>query len=186
MSILRIYNERSSSDAREILSKEEISSALKAVGIRFEQWVAEKELTDDSTQEEILDAYNDPVSRLMHDCGYATADVISVHPETPHHPDLRKKFLSEHTHSEDEARFFVDGSGLFYLHIGEEVFGLLCTKGDFLSVPAGTRHWFDMGDSPRLKCIRTFTTPEGWVANYTGSSIADRFPLLDAFVGMTV
>jgi len=37
-----------------------------------------------------------------------------------------------------------------------------------------------MGPNPNLKAIRLFTTPEGWVANFTGDKIADRFPRLEA------
>ncbi|NOS88576.1 MAG: cupin, partial [Methylococcaceae bacterium] len=31
-------------------------------------------------------------------------------------------------------------------------------------------------------CIRLFTTPDGWLANFTGSDIALQFPTLDQFV----
>jgi len=101
---------------------------------------------------------------------------------TPDHPDreaLRQKFLAEHTHSEDEVRFFVEGRGLFCLHIGAEVLQVLCEADDFLRVPAGTRHWFDMGSSPHFTAIRFFDNPEGWVAQFTGDAIAERYPLLD-------
>jgi 1,2-dihydroxy-3-keto-5-methylthiopentene dioxygenase len=33
-----------------------------------------------------------------------------------------------------------------------------------------------MGPQPDFKCIRLFTSPDGWVANFTGSDIASRFP----------
>ena len=48
--------------------------------------------------------------------------------------------------------------------------------GDLISVPAGTRHWFDMGPTPRFTAIRLFTTPAGWVADFTGTPIARSFP----------
>ena len=100
----------------------------------------------------------------------------------PDHPDrvaLRQKFLSEHTHGEDEVRFFVEGAGLFCLHLDERVYAVLCTKGDLISVPAGTRHWFDMGDRPRFTAIRLFNNPDGWIARFTGDTLAERFPRLD-------
>ena len=75
--------------------------------------------------------------------------------------------------------FFVDGAGLFYIRTDENVYGMLCTKRDLISVPANTRHWFDMGDAPYFKAIRLFTTPEGWVAQFTGDKVADRFPRFD-------
>ena len=92
---------------------------------------------------------------------------------------MRQKFLAEHTHSEDEVRFFVDGHGLFSLHVAAEVYEVLCEKGDLISVPANTKHWFDMGPNPRFVAIRFFNNPEGWVAQFTGSDIADRFNRLD-------
>ena len=89
---------------------------------------------------------------------------------------LRRKFLDEHTHAEDEVRFFVEGEGTFYLHLGGRVFRTLCCRDDLISVPAGTPHWFDMGPAPRFAAIRLFTNPEGWVARFTGSPIAEGFP----------
>ncbi len=53
---------------------------------------------------------------------------------------------------------------------------MLCEEGDLISVPAGTRHWFDMGPNPRFTAIRLFTNADGWIANFTGDTIADRFP----------
>jgi 1,2-dihydroxy-3-keto-5-methylthiopentene dioxygenase len=95
---------------------------------------------------------------------------------------MRQKFLAEHTHADFEVRFFVDGSGLFYLHVGDRVYMVLCERGDLISVPADTTHWFDMGSNPSFKCIRFFTTPDGWVGSFTGSGIAGRFPDYDSHV----
>ena len=98
-----------------------------------------------------------------------------MNPTHPQKDEFRQKFLSEHTHSEDEVRFFVAGQGLFSLHIGENVYEVLCSQGDLISVPANTPHWFDMGPEPSFIAIRLFNNPEGWVANFTGSDIADHF-----------
>jgi 1,2-dihydroxy-3-keto-5-methylthiopentene dioxygenase len=86
-------------------------------------------------------------------------------------------FLAEHTHSEDEIRFFVDGKGLFWFHLDEEeVFNLLCERGDLISVPAGTKHWFDAGETnPFVKAIRIFIDMSGWVPNYTESGKETEF-----------
>jgi enolase-phosphatase E1 len=56
------------------------------------------------------------------------------------------------------------------------VYSVLCERGDLIGVPAGTRHWFDMGPRPSFTAIRLFTSPEGWVARFTGSDCARRFP----------
>ncbi|MBV8158028.1 MAG: cupin, partial [Dyella sp.] len=80
------------------------------------------------------------------------------------------------THSEDEVRFFVAGAGQFTLHIDGKVFDVLCEQGDLIGVPDGTRHWFDMSEAPYFVAIRLFTNKDGWVANFTGETIAERFP----------
>jgi 1,2-dihydroxy-3-keto-5-methylthiopentene dioxygenase len=53
---------------------------------------------------------------------------------------------------------------------------MTCTRDDLLVVPKGTRHWFDMGDSPSFCAIRLFTRPDGWQAHFTGDPIADHVP----------
>ncbi len=105
--------------------------------------------------------------------------MISLYPEHPDKDALRKKFLDEHSHSEDEVRFFVDGQGLFALHIADKVYAVLCEGGDLISVPASTTHWFDMGPNPNFKVIRVFDNEKGWVANFTGSDIASKFARLE-------
>ncbi len=154
----------------------DITRELAAVGVRFEQWEADKPLPPDASEDEILAAYATDITRLRREGGYQSVDTISLTPDHPARAELRRKFLSEHTHSEDEVRFFVDGAGLFTLHIGNRVYDILCVKGDLIGVPDGTPHWFDMGESPRFTAIRLFTSKEGWVARFTGSAIADRFP----------
>lgn len=177
MSVLRIFAD--DSDPRRCEEHGDFAAIARlaaAAGVRFERWRAEQPLSPEATQAEVLAAYRDAVTRLQRECGFVTADVVAVSPETPNHPELRKKFLEEHTHSEDEARFFVDGSGLFCIHHERAVYAFLCEKGDLINVPAGTRHWFDMGPRPRFRCIRLFSDPRGWVASFTGSDVAGRFP----------
>ncbi len=157
-----------------------IQAELKARGLRFERWPARAELPAGADQDVILAAYADEVARLQAEGGYPRVDAIRLTPDHPDRAVLRRKFLSEHTHSEDEVRFFVEGRGLFCLHLGAEVLQVLCERNDLIGVPAGTPHWFDMGGEPLFTAVRFFEDPAGWVARFTGDGIADRFPLLDA------
>jgi 1,2-dihydroxy-3-keto-5-methylthiopentene dioxygenase len=166
-------------EARRLEDPALIEAELAARGIGFERWPARVELAPDATPDAILAAYADEIRQVQATGTYPTVDAIRLTPEHPDREALRRKFLAEHTHSEDEVRFFVEGQGLFCLHIGEEVLQVLCEQNDFLRVPAGTRHWFDMGAAPRFTAIRFFDNPEGWVAQFTGDAIADRYPLLD-------
>jgi 1,2-dihydroxy-3-keto-5-methylthiopentene dioxygenase len=56
------------------------------------------------------------------------------------------------------VRFFVAGSGQFTLHIDGKVYDMLCEQGDLIGVPDGTRHWFDMSESPYFVAIRCSPT----------------------------
>ena len=156
-----------------------IATELAERGIGFERWPAHTELPQGAGPDAVLAAYASEITRVQARGTYPTVDAIRMTPEHPDREALRQKFLAEHTHSEDEVRFFVEGRGLFCLHINDEVLQVLCEAGDWISVPAGTRHWFDMGSSPHFCAIRFFDNPEGWVAQFTGNAIAERYPLLD-------
>lgn len=177
MSRLRIY-EDTRHDAPLAVHEDHaaIAAELKAVGVRFEQWQANQPIAPGASQDEVIAAYRSDIDRLMQENGYQAVDVISLKPDHPDRAAFRQKFLNEHTHSEDEVRFFVAGAGQFTLHIGGKVYEVLCERGDLIGVPDGTPHWFDMSESPYFVAIRLFTNVEGWVANFTGEDIAERFP----------
>ena len=153
-----------------------IAAALADIGVRFERWQADVVLAADADDDAVLAAYAGEIERLKAEGGYQAVDVMRLKPDHPDRAVLRRKFLSEHIHAEDEVRFFVEGEGLFTLRADGRVFNMLCVRDDLISVPAGTRHWFDMGPAPRFTVLRLFTNPEGWVARFTGDDIADRFP----------
>ena len=156
----------------------EITKNLNKVGVRFEQWEASFPVTKDHSADEILNAYKKEIDKLIEEKSYQSYDVISLSATHPDKDTLRQKFITEHRHSEDEVRFFVNGKGLFILHIGEKVYSVLCEKGDLISVPAMTPHWFDMGAEPEFTAIRLFNNPDGWIARYTESGIDKSFPTL--------
>ena len=155
-----------------------IAAELAERGIGFERWPARAELPAGAGPDAVLAAYAQEIQAVQARGSYPTVDAIRMTPDHPDREALRQKFLSEHTHAEDEVRFFVEGRGLFCLRLGEEVLQVLCEADDWISVPAGTKHWFDMGAEPSFCAIRFFDNPEGWVAQFSGDPIADRFPRL--------
>lgn len=152
-----------------------ITRLLADIGVAFRQWPLERSFSGDESSELVLQTWQCQINQLMLDEGYTTADVVSVSPEHPERQALRQKFLAEHTHSENEVRFFVRGGGVFFLHVKGFVYRVICTRGDLISVPANTPHWFDMGQVPDFTAIRLFTDPQGWVAHYTGSDLSHFF-----------
>ncbi|MGB1580751.1 MAG: 1,2-dihydroxy-3-keto-5-methylthiopentene dioxygenase [Nevskiales bacterium] len=182
MSELRIYSDQGGSALKRQSNFDDIAASLDGIGVLFERWRADVELDPEANQDEVIEAYCEPIDRLMSQYGFQSVDVVGMHPEHPSKDELREKFLHEHRHGDFEVRFFVDGAGLFYIHHQDKVYVVHCTRGDLISVPANTPHWFDMGAKPYFKAIRLFTTAEGWVAKYTGDDIARRFPNMDEFL----
>ena len=177
MTRLIIYSAEAPSDViLDTTDFDEICSQVRETGAAIERWQATKVISDGSTAEEILSAYSSEIEKLKATRGYSSADVVSIRPGHPGWPDLRQKFLLEHVHDEDEVRFFVSGSGAFYLHIESRIYQIIGEKDDLLSVPAGTPHWFDGGPTGNFTCIRLFTRQEGWIAHFTGSTISEGFP----------
>jgi 1,2-dihydroxy-3-keto-5-methylthiopentene dioxygenase len=171
-------------DARTVLLDttdfDEIARELAPTGAHIERWTASVPLAADASADEILAAYKPDLDKLKAERGYTNADVIHIRPGNENWPGLRQKFLSEHTHDEDEVRFFVEGSGAFYLHIQDKVYQVVGTSDDLLSVPQGTRHWFDGGAVGNFTVIRLFSDPKGWIAHYTGDAIAEAIPNYEA------
>lgn len=160
---------------------EDIRAFLSERGIVLARVPVCAALREGAGSEEILAAYAEFLRPYMQKNGYQAADVVVLQPDMPEREQLRAKFIREHTHSEDEVRCFLSGSGRFWFHVtGEEgvedeVFSVLCGAGDLLTVPAGIQHWFDCGERPDLTAIRIFTDRAGWLPAYTGSTIEQQY-----------
>ncbi|GGP44384.1 1,2-dihydroxy-3-keto-5-methylthiopentene dioxygenase [Saccharothrix coeruleofusca] len=159
---------------------EEVQVELKRLGVRYERWPVVPGVTVDNA----LEVYRDQVARVVETEGYILVDAMDQTPSDDPEwiaaaAQARQKFLAEHTHDDDEDRFFARGAGVFYLHVGDRVHAVLCEAGDLLSVPRNTTHWFDMGTRPDYVSIRFFHDDDGWVGNFTGSDIARSFPTFD-------
>lgn len=184
MTLLTVWND--TDPQQEALRTEdagEIADVLKQLGVRFNRWQLQ-DLPELPSSEQVLDAYRAEVDRVIDAEGYIKVDAISMKPEdTQEWRDkaraAREKFLSEHTHDDDEDRFFARGAGVFYLHVEGKVYAVLCEAGDLLSVPANTTHWFDMGTSPDFVSIRFFHDDDGWIGEFLNTDTAEKFPGFD-------
>lgn len=185
MTLLQVMAAGDAADVRVRTSDDEvIGTELAKHGVTFGRWPVVENAASVSS-EDLLAHYARNVAELNGSGRYKHIDIARIHPDDadPKWPEIaagaRGKFLDEHRHAEDEVRFFAAGRGCFYLHLGEEVFAVVCEGGDLLSVPAGTLHWFDMGERPDFIAIRFFEEADGWVGDFTGDKISAGFPTLD-------
>ncbi|WP_061297739.1 1,2-dihydroxy-3-keto-5-methylthiopentene dioxygenase [Herbidospora cretacea] len=180
MTYLTVYTE----DAALLQRTEDqaqIADTLSGIGVRLRRWDV---VPAGPSADDVLAAYADQIAKVNADEGYTFVDVAQLGPDAD--PEVvagaRAKFLDEHTHDDDEVRFFARGAGIFYLHVGGRIHAVLCEAGDLLSVPAKTTHWFDMGTSPDFCAIRFFHDDDGWIGDFTGDGISARIPDFDAIV----
>lgn len=182
MSILSVYQDSAPEQPLKVLTHiEDISATLAEVGVDLERYEASAQIAAGASPEEVIAAYRPQIDRLMNERGCVAVDVVSLNRDHQCTDEMRERFIEEHHHAAAEVRFLVAGRGLFTLHIGDLVYALLCEKHDLLSLPAGTRQWFDIGEQPHVVAIRLFDDPEGKVAQLTGGDIARRFPRLEDF-----
>ena len=158
----------------------QIHARLAALGVGFERQDASLPLPQDADAGFILRVYAEAIERLRCRGGYKSVDVFRLLPNSPNRAEARHKFLGEHTHTDDEVRFFVEGGGTFFLRAGGRVVELRAERGDLISIPATTRHWFDCGDPPFCTAIRLYGHPDGWVGAFTGDEIVARFATVPA------
>jgi 1,2-dihydroxy-3-keto-5-methylthiopentene dioxygenase len=163
MSSLSVYHVSSPEIPNKVLTHfEDIASTLAEQGVRFDRWQAATKIQPGASQEEVISAYQEQIDKLMTERGYITVDVISLNSDHPQKAELRASSLKS-TAWRRRSALFRRRPWLFTLHIDDYVYAVLCEKNDLISVPAGTKHWFDMGEHPHFVAIRLFNNPEGWV-----------------------
>lgn len=161
---------------KKLTDANEIRRFLFSIDIDYERWKPAVDISTDAPAEEILEAYAPEINRLKEVGGYVTADVIDVTPETAGLEEMLEKFRAEHWHDDDEIRYIIEGRGVFHIHPPDEpVTSIEVGPGDMIRVPAGTLHWFNLCEDRRIRAIRLFGDPSGWVPRYTGSGTEKEF-----------
>ena len=169
-------------DGREITDLSQIREQLSTLNVELDHWPIDKTdrtsslLSSDTLspeeKEELLKDLDNRFEEQKKAYGYETRDLIVLHKDVPGLDDMLKIFDKAHTHSDDEVRYIIDGSGFFgFIYPDGNQVMLKVEAEEYIRVPANTEHWFVLDASRRIKAVRYFTSQEGWVANYTGTEI---------------
>lgn len=171
MSSLTVYHHSTPDIPNKVLTHlEDIAATLAEQGVRFERWQASAPIQPGAGDQEVISAYRQSIDQLMAEQACTQVDVVR---------EVDPQLRDEHACEETQLRFFAAGRGLFSLHIGGYIYAVLCEKGDLIGVPAGTRHWVDMGEDPRFVVVRVYNEAAGLVAQFSGDKIAEGFPRLE-------
>lgn len=157
-----------------ITEENEIKQFLSRYGVIYDRWgidrlpedIRKNYEIDEENSKAIIQAYEKELKELKEKMGYITEDIVVLSDKTPNLDALLEKFKKEHHHTDDEVRFVVDGSGIFPIKIDGEIVDVHVEAGELIVVPAGARHWFELDENRKIKCIRVFKTPAGWEAIY--------------------
>jgi cupin superfamily acireductone dioxygenase involved in methionine salvage len=73
----------------------------------------------------------------------------------------------EHHHADDEVRVVLHGAGIFgFVPPEGEAFELEVEKGDWIVIPAFTRHYFYLTAEQTIIALRVFKESPQWEAIY--------------------
>lgn len=108
------------------------------------------------------------IEALKADLGYSAHDIVTLSLATPNLEGILAAFRREHHHSDDEVRLIVAGAGVFgIVPDGGEPYELSLAAGDWIVIPAMTRHWFDLTEARQVVAVRLFKDNPAWAAIYT-------------------
>lgn len=158
----------------EIFGKEAIAGYLHDRGLLYRSWGIgriKSSLRNSYTlrfgdRRALLKLYAGEIMELKAGQGYVTEDLEVLSDQIPCLDAILEKFSREHHHTDDEVRFVIDGGGVFTIRQDALIFDVAVEPGDLLVVPAYTRHWFNLTEERKIKCIRIFKDPAGWEAVY--------------------
>ena len=124
-------------------------------------------LASSDVQQLALDAVKTPLKKLKSQFTYQYEDIVGLTPQTPNLAGILKAFRPEHHHEDDEVRVILHGAGIFGFvpKIGD-AFELMVQKGDWIVVPALTRHYFYLTDEQTIIALRVFKDSPKWEAIY--------------------
>lgn len=160
-----------------------VQARLARLGITLRRWPAptsaraqellERKSLSDAEKEELLKLVDNRFEELRREKGYQTRDLVVIHEDIPGLADMLAKFDKIHTHSDDEVRYILAGSGYFgFVEPDGNQFLLEVGAGDYINVPANAEHWFEMRGCARCKAVRYFIDTSGWTPHYTGRARA--------------
>nr|WP_256837197.1 acireductone dioxygenase [Pseudomonas oleovorans] len=177
MSSLAVYQHTSPELPNKILNHaDDIASTLAAAGIDYRQVELPAALRPGCELAEFDAAYGLWLQAFMGKEGYVQQELFNLQRNHPQKLELRARHLDEQSQSTASAWLFLGGFAQLSLHLDDHVYMLQGEKGDLLSLPAGTRYWFDLGEEPHALVVRLSASEDAPVR--TDDDIASRFARL--------
>lgn len=155
---------------------DDIASTLAAVGIDYRRLELPQALRPGCEDSEFDATYGLWLQALMGEQGYVRQELFNLQRNHPQKLELRARHLDEQVQAKASAWLFIGGFAQLNVHLDGYVYVLQGERGDQLTLPGGTRHWFDLGEEPHVLALRLSQQEEA--PERSGDDIASRFPRL--------
>ncbi len=176
MSILSVFHPSSPELPNKVLThQDDIAATLAEHGVRFAHREHGLRVRPGTAEDEVLGACREHLDQLMTAHGSKAFVLLNRDGEAPAQVDVR----DEHVHEAEEVFAVVSGRAQVGLRLGGWVYSVLCEKGDQLVVPAGTRRWVELGDTPFCLALRLYGSEQGVQPRFTGDVTARAFLGID-------
>ena len=171
MSILSVFQCSSPQLPYKVLTHhDDIVATLAEHGVRFAHQSLPWSIRPGNAQQQVCDEAGEWIDGLMAEHGATSWTLLDCKEELPDAGGWRE----EHVHDALEVFAVMAGRAQISLRVGDQVFAVLCERGDILHVPAEIRRWIDLGDRPF--CLALRLTGNGQPAKFTGDDLCRELP----------
>ncbi|MUG99487.1 acireductone dioxygenase [Scytonema sp. UIC 10036] len=160
----------------------EISRELSPLGIYLRHYdpgtsiflpdLISQEILTNKEKDYILEIHDSLFEFLKKEGNYLWSDLLTLHPGLSQLQMLINTYNRYHVHTAPEALYILAGEMIFgFVRPDGTQVQLLVQSQDYIQIPARVEHWSSPAASLHCKAVRYFTTADGWVPQYTGTSV---------------
>ena len=156
-----------------------IAARLVDLGVQYEHVTLPAVPFDgDAGHDEIIGSHIEPLDHLLSRLPRVALDVTRILPSHPRRAKLERELMTEHAHDVAEAQVLIHGGGVLYLRADDDtVLALECEAGDYVRVPPGRVHWFEMDARQGFCTIRLFEDATQPRVSHRGVDMRGRYEL---------
>ncbi|KHN74335.1 1,2-dihydroxy-3-keto-5-methylthiopentene dioxygenase [Toxocara canis] len=152
-----------------VVEKEElIEKVCEERGYKFrDELVISKEKLSNYEEEIPVVEKEELIEKVCEERGYKFRDELVISKEKlSNYEEEIKKFFEEHMHTDEEARYVLDGSGYFDVrNHNDEWIRIAVQPGDAVILPPGIFHRFTPDHRDYVHFLRLFKDNQQWVAH---------------------
>ena len=127
--------------------------------------INEEELREHGIEYRFLQGIDIEENKLIF--GYSHSDRVELKSDNPKIDLILSNFKKEHSHKDPEARYILEGNGLFDIRSNNDKWiRIEVSSNDYIVIPAFRNHRFDLNENKYIKAVRLFRDNPSWEPIY--------------------